>query len=102
MMKAMKFPRIDMSRLSRETRVGIVTGILVLIGAVALACRWHATGIFLIVLAAALVAAFYFLVARPSRIPGDAILTIRISDGMREDAPRSPLEQLRSRGQPTL
>jgi protease-4 len=102
MMKAMKFPRIDVSRLSRETRVGVVTGILVLIGAVAVACRWHATGIFLIVLAAALVAAFYFLVARPSRIPDDAILTIRIGDGMREDAPRSPLEQLRSLGQPTL
>jgi protease-4 len=102
MMKAMKFPRIDVSRLSREMRVGIVTGLLVIIGAVAFACRWHATGIVLIVLAAALVAAFYFLVARPSQIPDHAILTIRISDGMREDAPHSPLEQLRSRGQPTL
>lgn len=98
----MKFPRIDVSWLSRETRVGIVTGMLVLIGAAALACRWHATGIFLMALAAALVAAFYLLVARPSQIPDDSILTIRIVDGMREDAPRSPLEQLRSRGQTTL
>ena len=102
MMNAMKFLRIDMSRLSRETRLGIVTGFLMIIGAIALAYRWHATGIILIVLAVALVAAFYFLVARPSQIPEGAVLTIRINDGMREDAPRSPLEQLRSRGQPTL
>jgi protease-4 len=102
MMKAMKFPRIDVSRLSREVRVGVVTAVLVVLGAIAFACRWHATGVVLIVLAAALVAAFYFLVARPSQIPDQAILTIRIADGMREDAPRSPLEQLRSRGQPTL
>jgi protease-4 len=102
MMNAMKFLRIDMSRLSRETRLGIVTGFLMIIGAIALAYRWHATGIVLIVLAVALVAAFYFLVARPSQIPEGAVLTIRINDGMREDAPRSPLEQLRSRGQPTL
>jgi protease-4 len=102
MMNAMKFLRIDMSRLSRETRLGIVTGFLMIIGAIAWACRWHVTGIALILLAVALVAAFYFLVARPSQIPEGAVLTIRINDGMREDAPRSPLEQLRSRGQPTL
>jgi len=61
-MKAMKFPRIDVSRLSREVRVGVVTAVLVVLGAIAFACRWHATGVALIVLAAALVAAFYFLV----------------------------------------
>lgn len=98
----MKFPRIDGSRLSRELRVGIVTGLLVVIGAAIFACGWHATGSVVIAIAAALVAAFYFLVARPARIPDSAILTIRIGEGMREDAPRSPLEQLRSRGQPTL
>jgi protease-4 len=101
-MKAMKFPQIDMSRLSREVRLGIVTALLLMIGVAFFAFRWHAAGIVVIAIALALVAAFYFLVARPARIPDDAILTIRISDGMREDAPRSPLEQLRGRGQPTL
>ncbi len=98
----MKFPQIDVSRLSRELRVGIVSALLLVIGVVFFACRLHATGIVVIAIAAALVAAFYFLVARPARIPDEAVLTIRIGEGIREDAPRSPLEQLRSRGQPTL
>ncbi len=98
----MKFPRIDGSRVSREVRVGIVTAVLVAIAAVVFGYGWHATGIVVMVIAAALVAAFYFLVVRPARIPAGAVLTIRIGDSMREDAPRSPLEQLRSRGQPTL
>ncbi len=101
-MKAMKFPQIDMSRLSREVRLGIVTALLLLIGVVFFAFSWHTIGVVVIAIALALVAAFYFLVARPARIPDEAILTFRISDGMREDAPRSPLEQLRGRGQPTL
>jgi protease-4 len=101
-MKSMKFPQFDMSRLSREVRLGIVTALLLLVGVVFFAFSWHVTGVVVIAIALALVAAFYFLVARPARIPDEAILTIRISDGMREDAPRSPLEQLRGRGQPTL
>src|SRR6202171_1637438 len=99
MMNAMKFPRIDGSRISREVRVGTVTGVLVAIAAAVFVSGWHVTGIVLMVIAAALVAGFYFLVVRPAQIPGDAVLTIRIGEGMREDAPRSPLEQLRSRGQ---
>ena len=98
----MKFPRIDGSRIGRELRVGLTTAVLVAIGALVFRCGWHATGIVVMVIAAALLAAFYFLVVRPAQIPGDAVLTIRIGDGMREDAPRSPLEQLRSRGQTTL
>jgi len=101
-MNAMKFPRIDVSGVSREVRVGIVTSVLVAIGAIVFGCGWHATGIVVMVIAAALVVAFYLLAVRPARIPADAVLTIRIGEGMREDAPRSPLEQLRSRGQPTL
>jgi protease IV len=101
-MNAMKFPQIDLSRVSREMRVGIVTAALVAISAIVFAHGWHASGIVVMVIAAALVAAFYLLVVRPARIPADAVLTIRIGEGMREDAPRSPLEQLRSRGQPTL
>jgi protease IV len=101
-MNMKKFPRPDVSRLSREVRVGIATSTLLVIGVVLFAFHWHATGFLLIAIGIALIAAFYFLVVRPARISDQAILTIRISDGMREDAPRSPLEQLRSRGQPTL
>jgi protease-4 len=102
MMKALKFLQIDMSRLSREVRLGIVSALLLVIGGVMFAYGLRATGGVVIALAAALVAAFYFLVARPAQIPNDSILTFRIAEGMREDAPRSPLEQLRGRGQPTL
>jgi protease IV len=102
MMKALKFPQIDMSRLSREVRLVIVTALLVIVGAVLFAWGLRATGSLAIAVAAALVAAFYFLVARPAQIPDGSILTFRIGEGLREDAPRSPLEQLRSRGQPTL
>ncbi len=102
MMKAMKFPQIDVARISREIRVGIVAAGLVVVAAVLFGCGLHVSAIVVFVIAAALVAAFYFLVVRPAQIPGDAVLTIRIGDGMREDAPRSPLDQLRSRGQPTL
>ena len=98
----MKFPQIDGSRLSREVRAGIITAVLVAISAAAFAGGWRTTGLVLIIIAAALVAAFYFLVARPAQIPKEAVLTIRIGDGMREEAPRSPLEQLRSRGLATL
>jgi protease-4 len=98
----MKFPRIDVSRVSRAMRVAIVTGVLVAIGAILFICGWHVTGIIVILIAAALLSVFYFLVVRPARLPADAVLTVRISEGMREDAPRSPLEQLRSRGNPTL
>jgi protease-4 len=101
-MDAMKFPRIDASRLSREMRVGILTAMLVVIGTTALKLGWDSTGITVLAIAAALVAAFYFLVARPAWIPANSVLTIRISDGMREEAPRSPIEQLRSRGLATL
>ncbi len=98
----MKFPRIDLSGLSRDLRVGILAAVLAVIGLVIFGRGWHATGSLVILVALALVATFYLLVVRPARIPKDAVLTIRIADGMREDAPRSPLEQLRSRGQPTL
>jgi protease-4 len=101
-MKAMKFPRIDLSRFSRGAQVAIVTAVLAAIALVIFRCGWHAAGSVVMVIAVALVAAFYLLVVRPARIPGGAVLTIRIGEGMREDAPRSPLEQLRSRGQPTL
>ncbi len=101
-MNAMKFPRINVSGLRRDLRVGIVTAMLAVLALVIFLWGWHAIGIAVMIVAAALAAAFYFLVVRPAWIPPGAVLTVRIADGMREDAPRSPLEQLRSRGQPTL
>jgi protease IV len=98
----MKLSSFSMPRLSREARVASLAAILLALGAICLDLRWHAAGIILLIAAAAIAAAFYALVIRPSRIPKDATLTLRITDGLREDAPRSPIEQLRSRGMPTL
>ncbi len=98
-MKLVKFGDL---RIGREARLAIVSAALVAAGAVCFGAGWRESGVALIALAAALVATFYLTVARPARIPAGAVLTIRIGDEMREDGARSPLEQLRSRGQPTL
>lgn len=98
----MKFSPNRPLRIGRAAQVGILAAALSVVGAAIFRHGWHASGIILVGMAVALVAAFYLLAFRPARIPTDAILTIRIGDGMREDAPHSPLERLRSRGQPTL
>jgi protease IV len=98
----MKIFRFNRLRLPREVRVAIVIAILVGLGALALAYGWRAPGIAGLVIAAAIGLAYYFLVIKPARIPRDAVLTIRLAGGIREDAPRSPIDQLRSRGTPTL
>ncbi|HVN91333.1 MAG TPA: signal peptide peptidase SppA [Candidatus Binataceae bacterium] len=98
----MKLPRFLPARLSREARLGIAVAILVALAAIALDRQWFFTSLILLLASIGLVAAFYAFVARPSRIPADAILTLRLAEGIREDAPRSALEQLRSRGAPTL
>ncbi|MGH7933558.1 MAG: S49 family peptidase, partial [Candidatus Binataceae bacterium] len=97
----MKLPFESIS-LGREARVGALVAVLIAVGAVCLDNRWIAPGVILLVAAVLAVAAFYFLLMRPARIPRDAVLTLRIADGVREDAPRSPLEQLRNRGMVTL
>src|SRR5260370_10139672 len=88
--------------LSREGRLGSLVAVLMAVGAICFDLGWRAAGIILFVIAAVLVAAYVAFIVRPARIPKDAVLTLRIADGIREDAPRSPLEQLRSRGLPTL
>ena len=92
----MKLP--DSIALSRDARLALITAVLAATGAIGVDRGWYVTGALLWLAAAAIVAAFYLLVVRPARIPKDAVLTLRIADGLREDAPRSPLEQLRSRG----
>ncbi len=89
-------------RLSRDARIGIVLAVLVAIAAICFDRGWHITGIILALLTIALFASFYGLIVRPARVPKDAVLTLYIADGLREDAPRSPFELLRNRGMPTL
>ncbi len=101
-MHTMKLAKLEYLRLGREARLAIVTAALVAVGAVCFGAGWRESGVALMALAAALVAAFYLIIARPAQIPPDAVLTIRIGDEIREDAARSPIEQLRNRGQPTL
>ena len=98
----MKLSAFSASKLTRETRVAIVVAFLIAIGTIFLNAGWRTAGLTSFMGATAVAAAFYLLVIRPSRIPHDAVLTLRLAGGIREDAPRSPLEQLRSRGAATL
>jgi len=98
----MKLFGLTLAKLTRETRVAILVAFLIALGTVCLSEEWRAAGLTCIVAATVLALVFYLLVIRPSRIPHDAVLTLRLAGGIREDAPRSPLEQLRSRGAATL
>ncbi|MGH8010909.1 MAG: signal peptide peptidase SppA [Candidatus Binataceae bacterium] len=88
--------------LGREARLGALVAVLLAVGAVCINFGWLTPGIVLLVVAALAVTAFIIFVVRPARIPRNAVLVLRIADGIREDAPRSPFEQLRSRGMVTL
>ena len=94
--------RIAIGSLRREVRVAILVVLVAGIGALAFHHGLRELGIGLCVMAAAVAAAFYLLVWRPARIPRGAVLTIRLAGAMRENAPRSPLDQLRGRASPAL
>jgi protease-4 len=98
----MKLSAFTLSKLTRETRVALLVAFLIALGTLCLNAGWRVAGLTSIMAAMALAAAFYLLVIRPSRIPRNAVLTLRLAGGIREDAPRSPLEQLRSHGAATL
>jgi protease-4 len=98
----MKLSRVSIPPLSREVRIAVLTAVLIAAGAICFGAGWRASAIALFAAAAGVVAAFQLFVVRPAKIPRDAALSIRIAGGIREDAPRSPLDQLRSRGMPTL
>jgi protease-4 len=98
----MKLSAFSISKLTRETRVAILVAFLIALGTICLDERWVRAGLGSFLAAAAIAVGFYLFVIRPARIPRDAVLTIRLAGGIREDAPRSPLEQLRSRGAATL
>lgn len=101
-MRTKKLLKLDAVRLSREARLALLSALLVASAGICFAAGANETGVALAVVAIAIVAAFYLLVARPAMIPDGAVLTIRITDDIREDGARTPIEQLRSRGQPTL
>jgi len=88
--------------LSREARFASVIAVLVALGAICFDVGLRGSGIVAIAAAGAIAAAFFVVIVRPARIPRDGALLIRIADGLREEGPRSPLEQLRSRGLPTV
>src|SRR5437764_15404065 len=98
----MKLFEIAFAKLTRETRVAILVAFLIALGSIFLNQGWRTAGVASILAATAIAITFYLLVIRPSRIPRDAVLSLRVAGGMREDAPRTPLEQLRSRGAATL
>ena len=98
----MKLSRLSLPPLSRDVRIAILAAILIAAGAICIGAGWRAAAIALFAAAAAVVAIFQLFVVRPAKIPAEAALAIRIAGGIREDAPRSPFEQLRSRGMPTL
>lgn len=88
--------------LSREARVASLAAILVALGAICLDMGWRVAGVLILLAALGLILAFHTLLVRPARIARDAVLMLEIADGMREEPPRSPWEQIRSRGLPTL
>jgi protease IV len=94
----MKNPFIGRLWISREVRLAIVVAILSAVGAVACAAGDWKTGAAALGVAAAMVAAFWFAVVRPARIPRQAVLVVRLAGPIEEDVTRSPLEQIMRRG----
>src|SRR5258708_12006422 len=98
----MKNPFIDSLWISREVRLAIMVAILCAVGTVACAAGDWKIGIAVLGIAAAIVAAFYFAVIRPSQIPRDSVLMVRLAGPIEEDVTRSPLDQIMRRGPNSL
>ncbi|MGH7778197.1 MAG: signal peptide peptidase SppA [Candidatus Binataceae bacterium] len=88
--------------ISRELRIAIAVAVLIGAGVIACAAGDWKFGVMLIVVAAAIVAAFWFFVVRPAKIPSGAIVMLHLGGAIREDARRSPLQQLIGSGAPSL
>lgn len=86
----------------RSARVTIVAAALVALGCLAIHLDASRVGVSLLVIAAAIVAAFVGLVVMPARIPRDATLAIHLEGTLREYAARSLIEQIRGRSFPAL
>ncbi len=84
--------------ISREVRLAILISIMSAAGAILCAAGHWAAGIAVLAMALAIVAAFWLAVVRPSRIPRDAVVMIRLAGPIEEDVTRSPLDQILRRG----
>ena len=84
--------------ISREFRIAILAAILFALGAFACAAGDWKIGVALIVAGGAVVAAFWFIVVRPARLPRDAVITINLGGAIHEDPRRSALQQLTGGG----
>jgi protease IV len=98
----MKNPFSERFWISREVRLGIVVAILFSVGAVFCAAGDLKTGLSVIAVAVAMVAAFHFAVVRPAQIPHDAVLVIRLAGPIEEEVTGSPLDQIMRRGATSL
>ncbi|HZC46020.1 MAG TPA: signal peptide peptidase SppA [Candidatus Acidoferrum sp.] len=98
----MKNPIKDRVWISREVRVAIIDAILCIGASVAFVAGDLKLGMALLLIAVAMVAAFYFAVIRPALIPRGAVLMIKLAGAIEEDVTGSPLEQLMRRGAQSL
>ncbi len=98
----MKNPFKERLWISREVRLAIVVAILCAVGAVACAAGDWKAGIAILGIAAAMVAAFWFAVVKPARIPRGAIVIVRLAGPIEEDVTSSPFDQLFRRGAMSL
>src|SRR5208337_5019537 len=98
----MKNPLIERLWISREVRLAIIVAILSAAGSIACAAGDWKSGITILGVAAAMVAAFWFAVVRPAQIPRDAVVIVRLAGPIEEDVTRSPLDQLMRRGAQSL
>ncbi|HUY19715.1 MAG TPA: signal peptide peptidase SppA [Candidatus Binataceae bacterium] len=85
-----------------SARVAIIAAVLAALGLLAIHLDAPRSGVALLLIAVAIVAAYLGLVVRPARMPRDATLTIHLEGSLREYAPRSLIDQLRGRSFPTL
>jgi protease-4 len=79
---------------SRELRLAILVAIVAALGIAACSYGKWTLGPALIAAAISMVAAFWYLVVRPARVPGDAVVMIRLAGPLNEDAHLSPLQSL--------
>ena len=88
--------------ISREVRLAILISIMLAAGAILCVADHWAAGITILAMALAIVAAFWFAIVRPARIPRDAVVMIRLAGPIEEDVTSSPLDQIFRRGAVSL
>jgi protease-4 len=88
--------------ISREVRIAILVAVLSAAGTLFLAAGDLRDGIWMLAIAAVVIAAFWFFVVRPARVPRQAVVSLRLAGSLPEDARRSPLDQLLRRGALTM